>query len=72
MRTLFPHLDERIPLGHPGEYQSVKGPKNTLNSAKASELLGLSCEWSRGLTGGMQAVPVPHRRLGADADWLTL
>ncbi|RSH81540.1 methylglyoxal reductase (NADPH-dependent) gre2 [Saitozyma podzolica] len=42
MRTLFPHLGERIPLGHLGEYPSIKGPKNTLNSAKASELLGLS------------------------------
>jgi hypothetical protein len=53
MRTLFPHLDQRIPLGYPGEYPSIKGPKNTLNSAKASELLGLSCEWSHGVTGGM-------------------
>lgn len=44
VRDLFQELDSRVPLGTPGDYPSVKGPKNTLDGSKAVRKLGLNCE----------------------------
>lgn len=47
MRELLPEQEAlgRIPIGEKGVYQSVIGPRVTMDVSKAAQNLGMKCEW---------------------------